>query len=122
VSAKTMITSHGQTVSITRPTTAADNGGFPNATYAAHLSSVRMWIQPRSGSESPRYGGEQTQRSLVGYALAGQSILPKDRVTWGARVFDIQSVRQPAEFNASKGGYMIFDLEERAATLPAGSA
>ena len=116
MSVHSLVSTHGQLVNVQRRTTAQDAGGDPVGTWAAHLSGVRMFIQPGGGAESVRYGRENTRGFVVCYVEPGPDITAGDRLTGAylsGRILDIQSVRKPGEF-ASDGSlsHLVLECQE----------
>lgn len=80
MSAEALIDDRGISVDIERPSFSADAGGTPATTWASHLSSINMFVQPVSGAEALRYGRMNESRFHLCYTKAGQDIRAGDRI------------------------------------------
>lgn len=108
-----MVRGNGQTVTIERPTYDVDDGGHPTPEFAPVGTAV-VFIQPRSGGEREVGGAKQEEDMVVGYAEPTVDVRPEDLIRWGTRVFRIESVRRPGEFQTSRTtAHLKLDMVER---------
>lgn len=94
MTARSTIMAKGRDATILRLTTTIGSSGGSKQSYATHLTGVKLFRQPVSGTESERYGRENTRTSHVFYApydYAGQ-IISQDRAVLDGLTYDIQSV------------------------------
>lgn len=107
-----LILTRGVTCSTARPTVTQDAGGFQTLTYAASISSLKVYIQRQSPSERITNGAERMVTPATGYALPGQDILEKDRIVSGSNTWEIRGVFTPDELAVpDELAYTIIDLE-----------
>ena len=100
-------------VSVQRPTTADDSGGYPVITYAAHLSSITAVVHITSGAEAIRYGRENNRAFGTVQLQAGLDIVESDQLIYDGRTFDIQHVRPAGQrTSGDKLGRMILEIQE----------
>ena len=78
-------------VSIQRQTTTTDSSGQPQDTWTT-TSNPWVSIRPISGKEYFNASGERAQVSHEVVLRHGPTVAPKDRIVYGSRTFDIQSV------------------------------
>lgn len=78
-------------VSFQRQGSGQSSTGQPNGTWA-ELSREWADIEPVSGREYFNASGERAEVTHKIKIRAGRSYLPKDRVVYGSRVFNIKSV------------------------------
>ena len=93
MTALSVIMSKGRDATITRLTTTIGTSGGSKQSYATILSGVKVFRQPASGSETERYGRENTRHVHVFFApyeYAGQ-IITQDRIVLDGLTYDIQS-------------------------------
>lgn len=115
MSAESMIRARGQTCTIQRKTTANDALGYPKVTWANHLTSVAIDLQPNSGNETERYGGDTSRRFGRAFVLFGQDIKSDDRIVMTSpdRTMDIQFAFNHGRTPMTR--QMVLDWEE---TIP----
>lgn len=111
MSAASLIMSKGVDVVIQRPTITVSTGGGQVQTWT-NAGEARVFIQPSSGSEGVRYGGESNRRSLQGFVAIGSGLRDGDRIVWNARTFDVQIHITPGEFQFGMLAHQAIDLEE----------
>ena len=100
-------------VSVQRPTTTNDSGGYPVITYAAHLSSITAVVHIGGGSESVRYGRENNRAFGTVQLQGGLDILETDQIIYDGRTFDIQHIRPAGQrTSGDKLGRMILEIQE----------
>lgn len=91
MTAASMIISKGRDGTIQRMTTTVGTSGGLKYSYATHLTGVKLFRQPASGTETERYGRENTRTAHVFFALYGQDIVTTDRILLDGLTYDIQS-------------------------------
>lgn len=94
-----------QTVTVKRPTFAADAGGSPVSTFGNSLTGVACRIQPMRGNELVLYGAKRGQRGVRIFTAGGQDILEKDRIVYvdaagTTRTYDVIAVRDLDELGS----------------------
>jgi SPP1 family predicted phage head-tail adaptor len=78
-------------VSLQRQGSGQSSTGQPNGTWT-ELAKEWAEIEPISGREYFNASGERAEVTHKVKIRAGRSYLPKDRVVYGSRVFNIRSV------------------------------
>lgn len=114
MTALSVIMSKGRDATITRLTTTIGTSGGSKQSYATILSGVKVFRQPSSGSETERYGRENTRHLHVFFApyeYAGQ-IITQDRILLDGLTYDIQSVKQVTAENCEHLEHMEIMAEE----------
>lgn len=87
-------------VSLQRATDSRTTAGGYTKTWSTY---TRVWcdIRPQRGVEFERADAIAHKRPIkVTMRWPGQTVYPKDRVLWGSRVFNVESVADVGERNA----------------------
>ena len=118
MSASSLIRTRGKRMLLQSRTDAIDSGGGATWTWSVG-TVVKVFMQPRSGSEAVRYGRENNREFGVGYMSASVTPNKTDRLAWTpaggttTRYFDIQSVRRPDErISGQSLSHIQFEYEE----------
>ena len=115
MTAESLIRTKGIRCNVQRAATSQDASGSVLLTWAGHLTSIPIFIQPATGDETVRYGRENDRITHTGYTLTTYDINPTDRLTGGnlgSRVMDIQSVIKAGEFDSGPLAHQVLVLEE----------
>jgi len=101
------------TANVERFTSATDDGGMGVKTWAGHLQGLQCVLQIRSGSEAVRYGRENNRNFGTAYLHGQIDVAATDRLIYGGKTYDIQSVRVPDERpEGDTLTYTILEVEE----------
>lgn len=79
-------------VKIQRPVRSQGAAGEPKSVYVTIAQGVPCYIEQDSGSEAVIYSAERNRNTGTAFFLSGQSIDQEDRIIWGSRILDVQSV------------------------------
>ena len=112
MSASALIQAKGPRWTVKRRSESVDASGASTWTWGTIYGGVRIFWQPQSGSESIRYGRENSRKFMLGYAPVTLDIRPSDICERGARTIDIQSVRKAGEFETGPMAHLVLEGEE----------
>lgn len=98
-------------VTVERATQAQDAAGSQTLTWASHLTSQRFKIDENTGIEAIRYQRETGRLLCKGYTPGAPDIKARDRVVYGTRNFDVQSVRI-RRWPGGAASHLEMELEE----------
>lgn len=106
-----LIAARGVGASTTRPALTQDAGGSVVMTYASSIASLQAFVQRASPSETVINGARRMVTSTIGYILAGQDVLAKDRLSVGSETWEVTGVRTPDERTSEQSlAYTILSL------------
>lgn len=88
-----------ETVSVQRPTYSTGTAGGTAPTYASHLTDIAAAVQPQEGNEFDEAGREHATSRATVFAAGTHDVKPGDRLVWGSKKFNIQSVKNPQAAN-----------------------